>query len=196
MLSRISSVTSTLFLSMILAMIMMAASWFYTPDIFLWLQDGADIAEDLIASIPLPDEYQNLVRIYASDDKILLLIFTVLARILLAILGSLMGLSKTGANILARSGSAVSTIFLSFILAVLMLSTLALTAEGLLHTLLNGADWVEDGLANLPLEGRWRSGVRLVVSDEKILLLFFTMIARAAIAVVATSFTAAVRSRD
>jgi len=198
MMSRISIISATLFVSMVLAMVMMAVTWFYTPDIFSWMQDGADFAEDAIASIPVADEYRNLVRIYASDDKILLLIFTIFARILLAVLGSVFastfmgrGLSKASVGVLSRSTSATSTIFLSFILAVLMLSTMALTMEGLLQSLLNMADWIEDMLANLPLAGRWRAGVRLAVSDEKILILFFTIVARILIAIVATSFSAA-----
>jgi len=75
-----------------------------------------------------------------------------------------------------------------------MLAVIALTAEHLLHTLLDMADWVEDQLAHLPLTGRWQSGVRLAVSDDKILLLFFTIIARILIAIVATGFTASWRS--
>jgi len=203
MMSRISIISATLFVSMVLAMVMMAVTWFYTPDIFSWMQDGADFAEDAIASIPVADEYRNLVRIYASDDKILLLIFTIFARILLAIFGSVFasifmgrGLSKASVGVLSRSTSATSTIFLSFILAVLMLSTMALTMEGLLQSLLNMADWVEDMLANLPLAGRWRAGVRLAVSDEKVLLLFFTIVARILIAIVATSFSAAFKKDE
>ena len=80
----------------------------------------------------------------------------------------------------------MATLFLSFVLAIVMLSLIALTMEGVLHAMLDAADVVEDQLANLPLAGRWRSGVRFAVSDDKILLLFFTILARAAIALVAT----------
>ena len=85
----------------------------------------------------------------------------------------------------------IATLFLSFVLAILMLAFIALTMEHVLHSMLDMADWVEDQLARLPLAGRWRSGVRFAVSDDKILLLFFTIIARVLIALVATGFTAA-----
>ena len=193
MLGRITAASATLFLSMVLAMVMMALFWFYLPEWFGWVQDGADLVEDAVAAIPLPEQYNNLVRIYASDDKIVLLIFTIIARFLLAVVGTLAvravpALRGDGpvAGLVGRTSSMMATLFLSFVLAIVMLSLIALTMEGVLHAMLDAADVVEDQLANLPLAGRWRSGVRFAVSDDKILLLFFTILARAAIALIAT----------
>ena len=135
------------------------------------------------------------------DDKIVLLIFTILARIMLGLVGTGFSAAMNAGKIrvseppfVSRISSMIATLFLSFVLAILMLAMIALTAEHLLHTMLDMADWVEDQLAHLPLTGRWRSGVRLAVSDDKILLLFFTIIARILIAIVATGFTASWRS--
>ena len=202
MFARLTGVSVTLFLSMVMAMIMLVSLWFYQPQWLSWVQDGADLVEDAIVSIPLPERYQNLVRIYASDDKIVLLIFTIIARIILAVVETvifgLMNRDKyhvARPGLLSRTGSTISTLMLSFIIAIIMLSAIALTMQGLLHTLLDAADVVEDMLAGLPLPGRWSAGVRYIVSDEKILLLFFTIIARMLIALVATSATAAVGGR-
>jgi len=200
MFNRVTSVSVTLFLSMVMAMGMLIALWFYQPHWLSWVQDGADLLEDGIVAIPLPERYNNLVRIYASDDKLVLLIFTVIARIILAIIGtaytSAIGASRTGsaaAGLVSKTGSTISTLMLSFVLAIIMLSALALTAQGALHALLDAADVVEDMLARLPLPGRWSAGVRYIVSDEKILLLFFTILARMLIAIVATGVTSAVK---
>tara|TARA_R110000744_G_scaffold273278_2_gene386260 strand:+ start:14287 stop:14937 length:651 start_codon:yes stop_codon:yes gene_type:complete len=198
---RLWKISATLFVSMILAMIMLAALWFYLPEWFSWVQDGADMLEDGVAAIPLPEKINNLVRIYASDDKLVLLIFTIIARVLLALVGRLftavmpqpkIKIAEDG--IIAQIGSTIATLFLAFVIAILMLSAIALFWEAGLHQMLNAADWVEDQLAHLPIGGRWRSGVRFVVSDDKILLLFFTIIARALIVVFATSFGSAWRS--
>lgn len=198
---RLWKISATLFVSMILAMVMLAALWFYLPEWFSWVQDGADMLEDGVAAIPLPERINNLVRIYASDDKLVLLIFTIIARILLALLGKLftavmpkprVKIAEEG--IIGQIGSTIATLFLAFVIAILMVSAVALFWGDGLHYMLNASDWAEDQLAHLPIGGRWQSGVRFAVSDDKILLLFFTIIARALIVVVATSFGSAWRS--
>ena len=199
--ARLSKISATLFVSMVMAMAMLVLLWFYLPEWLGWVQDGADLVEDGVARLPVPEQYNNLVRIYASDDKIVLLIFTILARIMLGLVGTGFSAAMNAGKIrvseppfVSRISSMIATLFLSFVLAIPMLAMIALTAEHLLHTMLDMADWVEDQLAHLPLTGRWRSGVRLAVSDDKILLLFFTIIARILIAIVATGFTASWRS--
>lgn len=199
--ARLSKISATLFVSMLMATAMLALLWFYLPEWLGWVQDGADLVEDGVSSIPIPEQYNNLVRIYASDDKIVLLIFTIIARLILAVLGSgFSAVVRAGKihvaepPIVSRISSMIATLFLSFVLAILMLAFIALTMQDVLHAMLDAADWVEDAIANLPLSGRWRSGVRFAVSDDKILLLFFTIIARLLIAVVATSLTAVFRS--
>ncbi|MBO6765892.1 hypothetical protein [Maricaulis sp.] len=196
--ARLSKISATLFVSMLMAMGMLVLLWFYLPEWLGWVQDGADLVEDGVSAIPIPEQYNNLVRIYASDDKIVLLIFTVIARFILAIFGTAFTAATRVAKVrvaeppfISRISSMIATLFLSFVVAILMLAFIALTMEHVLHSMLDMADWVEDQLAHLPLAGRWRSGVRFAVSDDKILLLFFTIIARVLIALVATAFTAA-----
>ena len=195
---RLTGISVTLFVSMVLAMVMLVSLWFYLPQWLGWVQDGADLIEDVIVSIPVPERYNNLVRIYASDDKIVLLLFTIIARILLGLVGTLFtrftrrdSYHVATPGLISSTASMISTLMLSFVLAIMMLSTLALTAEGVLHAMLDAADYVEDMLAQLPLPGRWTAGIRYIISDEKILLLFFTIVARLGIAVVATSITSA-----
>lgn len=200
LIARLSRISATLFVSMVMAMVMLVVLWFYAADWLSWVQDGADLIEDLIASIPLEPRYNNFVRLFASDDKIVLLIFTVIARILLALVGSTFT-ALTGGNdrykvkepgLISQVSSMMATLFLSFVVAIIMLAVISIAAEGLLQSLLDAADWVEDQLARLPIGGRWRAGVRFAVSDDKIVLLFFTIIARLLIAIVATGFTRAV----
>jgi|GEM_PF-1209954 len=195
--ARLSKISATLFVSMLMAMAMLVLLWFYLPDWLGWVQDGADLVEDGVSAIPIPEQYNNLVRIYASDDKIVLLIFTIIARLILAVFGSAFSAATNAGKVhvapppfISRISSMMATLFLSFVLAILMLAFIALTMEHVLHSMLDMADWVEDQLAHLPLAGRWRSGVRFAVSDDKILLLFFTILARVVIALVATGFTA------
>ncbi|WP_291843220.1 hypothetical protein [Maricaulis sp.] len=200
LLARLSKISATLFVSMIMAMIMLVGLWYYAADWLSWVQDGADLIEDMIASIPLEDRYNNFVRIFASDDKIVLLIFTIIARILLALVGGSFTALTGGSDrykvkepgLISQISSMIATLFLSFIVAIIMLAVISITAEGVLHSLLDAADWVEDQIAHLPIGGRWRAGVRFAVSDDKIVLLFFTILARLLIALVATAFTRAV----
>ncbi|MDF1769146.1 hypothetical protein [Maricaulis sp.] len=200
LLARLSKISATLFLSMVMAIFMLALLWFYAADWLSWVQDGADLLEDMIAAIPLEDRYNNFVRLFASDDKIVLLIFTIIARIILAIIGGAFT-ALTGGNdrykvkepgLISQVSSMMATLFLSFVVAIIMLAVISIAAEGVLHSLLDAADWVEDQLAHLPIGGRWRAGVRFAVSDDKIVLLFFTIIARLLIAVVATGVSRSV----
>ncbi|WP_339332814.1 hypothetical protein [uncultured Maricaulis sp.] len=197
--ARLSKISATLFLSMIMAIIMLVMLWFYAAEWLSWVQDGADLLEDMIASIPMEDRYNNFVRLFASDDKIVLLIFTIIARIILALIGGTFTALTRGdrykvkePGLISQVSSMMATLFLSFIVAIIMLAVISIAAEGLLHSLLDAADWVEDQLAHLPIGGRWRAGVRFAVSDDKIVLLFFTILARVLIAIVATAFTRAV----
>lgn len=203
MLSRISGISFTLVLSMLLATVMLVLMWVYAPLGLDWIQDGADLIEDSLAGTGLPAQYNNGVRIFASDDKIVLLIFTVIARIIIGVVGGAISgsmfndsLGKQAGNLIVRITQTFSTLFLSFILAILLLVVIWGSAPETLQWMLDQADSVENFLVGLDLPNRFHTGLRLIVSDEKILLLFFTIIARIVLAIVATSFTSAVGSRD
>lgn len=98
--------------------------------------------------------------------------------------------------ILGRVGSVSATLFLAFILALTMLVTLGLYAPDLLNWILNGADRVEDWLSHTALPNRYNNFVRLFLGDEQLTFLFFTIIARILIAIVASLFMAAVKPKS
>jgi hypothetical protein len=200
---RISSASATLFLSMVLAMAMLVLLWVYAPLGLDWIQDGADLIEDTLSNTGLPAQYNNGVRIFASDDKIVLLLFTVIARIIIGVAGSAMSgsmfkdtMGKQAGNLIGRIGTTFSTLFLSFVLAIFMLVIIWASAPELLQVLLDQADSVENFLAGLSLPERYSTGLRLIVSDEKILLLFFTIIARIMLAIIATTAMSAIGRND
>lgn len=199
--ARLAKVSVTLMISMVMAVVMMVWLWYYVPHWFSWVQDGADLIEGVIVAIPMADRYNNIIRLFASDDKIVLLLFVIIARVILALVGSLFTaifpdrrIKVRASSLFGRISSMVATLFLAFVLAILMLAVIALTMESVLHAMLNMADWVENQISALPLGGRWRAAVRYMVSDDKLVLLFFTIVARILIALVATSFGSASRS--
>jgi hypothetical protein len=202
MFNRIVGASATLFLSMVLATGMLVLMWVYAPLGLDWIQDGADLIEDSLANTGLPSQYNNGIRIFASDDKIVFLIFTVFARIILGFLGGILTgtmfkdtLGRQAGNLISRIGSTFSTLFLSFVLAIFMLVVIWASFPDVLQSLLNIADNIEGMIAGLDLPGRYSTGLRLIVSDDKILLVFFTILARVLIAIFATSFTSAMGSK-
>lgn len=94
-------------------------------------------------------------------------------------------------QLLARISSISATLFLAFVLATAMLVTLGLYAPDLLNWIINGADTVENWLTNTGLPNRYNNFVRLFLGEEQITFLFFTILARIIIAIIATSFSAA-----
>ncbi len=98
--------------------------------------------------------------------------------------------------ILGRIGSVSATLFLAFILALAMLVTLGFYAPDQLNWILNRADQVEDWLTHTSLPNRYNNLVRLFLSNQQITFLFFTIIARILIAIVASAFVAAVKPKS
>lgn len=98
--------------------------------------------------------------------------------------------------VLGRIGSVSATLFLAFILALAMLVTLGLYAPDQLNWILNWADRVEDWLTHTSLPNRYNNLVRLFLSNQQITFLFFTIIARIIIAIVASLFMSAVKPKS
>lgn len=94
-----------------------------------------------------------------------------------------------------RVGSASLTLALAFVLSYAILISLAMWSPITLNWMLDGADMVEDALTQTQLPDRYNNLVRILVSDEQILFVFFAIIARIVIAIVGSSFSAAISPR-
>ena len=93
----------------------------------------------------------------------------------------------------SRIGSASITLFFSFILSIAILLLLDVFAAPVLAWMLDGAELIEDAIGSTGLNHRYNNWVRLLVSEEQILFLFFTIISRILIAIFLTSLAAAWR---
>jgi len=97
--------------------------------------------------------------------------------------------------IFARATNATFTIFLAFILSYAMLIGIALLSPTTLNWMLDGAEIVEDALTHTGIPDQYNNWIRLFIGDEQILFLFFAMLARIFIAIIGSSFTAAISPR-
>lgn len=95
---------------------------------------------------------------------------------------------------LSRIGSASITLFFSFLLSLAILIGLDIVAPAVLAWMLDGAELVENAIGSTGLNHRYNNWVRLLVSEDQILFLFFTIISRILIAVFLTSLAAGWRS--
>lgn len=180
---------ATVTASMIMALAMLLLLGVYAPLWLHWVQDGADLIERGVTSTGLPSRYNVWVGIFAASEAIVILIFTIIARILLAFVLAPVSSSvrKRGVvGLMASIGSMTTSLFFAFILGILMLVGLGVVAPEMLDGLLSGAGWVENGLENTGLPFRWNNILRLLIADDQILLLFFTILARLIIAGIAT----------
>ena len=85
---RAASATLTIFLAFLLSYAMLIALALLSPPTLNWMLDGAEMVEDAITHTNIPDRYNNWLRIFVGEEQILFLFFAVLARILIAIVGS------------------------------------------------------------------------------------------------------------
>ncbi|WP_420433712.1 hypothetical protein [Hyphobacterium sp.] len=89
LLGRIGSVSATLFMAFILATAMLVALGLYAPTILNYILDVAELVERGLTHTGLPDRYNNFVRLFLGDEQLAFLFFTIIARIFIAIIGSL-----------------------------------------------------------------------------------------------------------
>ncbi|WP_421790723.1 hypothetical protein [Hyphobacterium sp.] len=89
LLGRIGSVSATLFLAFILATAMLVALGLYWPTMLNYILDGAELVEQGLTHTGLPDRYNNFVRLFLGDEQLAFLFFTIIARIIIAIIGSI-----------------------------------------------------------------------------------------------------------
>lgn len=86
--TRITSISATLFLAFILATAMLITLGLYAPDTLNWIINGADTVESWLTSTGLPNRYNNFVRLFLGEEQITFLFFTILARIIIAIIAT------------------------------------------------------------------------------------------------------------
>jgi hypothetical protein len=59
-----------------------------SPPTIAWLLDGAEMLEDALTHTALADDYNNWLRIFIGEEQILVLFFAIIARFIIALLGS------------------------------------------------------------------------------------------------------------
>lgn len=96
-------------------------------------------------------------------------------------------------HIFGRVTNATFTIFLAFVLSYAILISLGLFAPDILNGMVQWAKTIEAWITGTGLPSRYNVWLDLFIEEGAILLLFFTVIARILIAIVGSSFSAAVR---
>lgn len=89
LLGRIGSVGATLFLAFVMATAMLVALGLYAPTALNWILDGAELVEQWLTHTGLPDRYNNFVRLFLGDEQLAFLFFTIISRIIIAIVASM-----------------------------------------------------------------------------------------------------------
>ncbi|MBO6847466.1 MAG: hypothetical protein QUV02_14310 [Maricaulis sp.] len=192
MFGRMAMTGLTVMVAMVLALAILVILGVYAPLWLHWVQNGADLIERAVTSTGLPSKYNVWVGIFAASEAIVILIFTIIARIILAVVLAPVSPRTSGiGRLLASIGSMTASLFFAFVLGILMLVTLGIIAPDILDGMLSAAGWVEARLEHTGLPFRWNNILRLLIADDQILLLFFTIVARMLIALVATSLSAA-----
>jgi hypothetical protein len=199
MFGRMAMTGLTVMVAMVLALAILVALGVYAPLWLHWVQNGADLIERAVTSTGLPSRFNVWVGIFAASEAIVILIFTIIARIILAVfLAPVSPSAKRGGvgTLIANLGSMTTSLFLAFVLGILMLVSLGIAAPDILDSMLSVAGWIEGRLEHTGLPFRWNNILRLLISDDQVLLLFFTVLARVILALVATSVQSAIRPGD
>jgi len=192
MFARMAMTGLTVLVAMVLALAILVLLGAYAPLWLHWVQNGADLIERAVTSTGLPSQYNVWVGIFAASEAIVILIFTIIARMILAVGLSPFSSRMNGIGaLLASIGSMTASLFFAFVLGILMLVSLGITAPEILDNMLSAAGWVEARLEHTGLPFRWNNILRLLIADDQILLLFFTIVARMLIAILATVITSA-----
>ena len=87
-LARATNATFTISLAFILSYAMLIGLALASPTTLNWMLDGAEMIEDALTHTQIPDRYNNWVRLFVGDEQILFLFFAIIARIVIAIIGS------------------------------------------------------------------------------------------------------------
>ena len=85
LLGRITSTSVTLVIAFLLALAMLVTLGLYAPNVLNWILDGAEMVEDWLTHTGLPNRYNNFVRLFLGDEQLTFLFFTIIARIIVAI---------------------------------------------------------------------------------------------------------------
>jgi hypothetical protein len=85
---RVTNATFTIFLAFILSYAMLISLGLVAPDVLNALVQWAKTVETWITGTGLPARYNVWLDLFVEEGAILLLFFTVLARLIIAIIGS------------------------------------------------------------------------------------------------------------
>lgn len=85
---RVTNATLTIFLAFLMSYAMLISLGLFAPDVLNALVQWAKTVETWITGTGLPARYNVWLDLFVEEGAILLLFFTVLARLIIAIIGS------------------------------------------------------------------------------------------------------------
>lgn len=82
---RLFSSISTIVFAFFLGYVLLFATWFWFPDLFNLIQDGANWVEGEIEGLPFGTRLQGPVGFLIGDDQIMLVFYTIISRLVISL---------------------------------------------------------------------------------------------------------------
>lgn len=105
------------------------------------------------------------------------------------------GCGELNMGLMGRITGSGFAIFLSFILATVLLVTIGLKAPDLLKQILDAAEWVETSITHMGLPNEYNNWIRLFIDDAQLVMIFFVIVIRVLLTLI-TSGIAGIFNRD
>jgi len=88
LLGRISGSSFAIFLSFILATILLVVMGLKTPERLKQVLDAAEWVEKSVTGLGIPTEYNNWVRLFFDDAQLTMIFFVIVIRVVLALISA------------------------------------------------------------------------------------------------------------
>lgn len=192
--SRIASQSFLVLLAVVLSYALLIAIGAYAPEMLAWLLDGAEMGESAINNIRFDSDFFNsALNFLVGEETILILIFSILARVIIAFLG----ISRGFGWVFNRISTQSIILVLSFSLSLFLLVLIWWQLPNVMSELQDWAQVIERSIEHTGLLPTvYNNVLRFIVTDETILVVFFAVIARFIIAILASSVSAMFNIED
>lgn len=197
-LSRVGSQSFLVLLAVILSYVLLVTIGAYFPEVLAWLLDGAELVESAVNGIRFDNGFFNsAINFLIGEETILILFFSLLSRVIIAFIGGFAGTGRGFGWVINRITSQSTILILSFALSFTLLVLIWWRATNLMTWLQDQAQIIERVIEhNGVIPNLYNNWLRIIVTDETILVVFFAILARILIAILATSLTSAFVSRN
>ena len=189
MFSRIISQSLLVLIAVVLSYALLIVIGAYAPEMLAWLLDGAEMVESAVNNIRFESDFFNsALNFLVGEETILILIFSILSRLIIALLGISQGVGW----VLNRITTQSIILVLSFSLSLFLLVLIWWQMPTLMSELQDWAQVVERSLEHTGLlPTLYNNVLRFIVTDETILVVFFAIVARIIIAFFASMLSSA-----